>query len=148
MRVGVLHGPNLNMLGRREPDVYGTVTLAEVDVRLADLGDELGVAVDTYQANAEGALVDWIQRTASSVDGYVVNAGGYTHTSVALLDALTGVARPYVEVHLSNLHAREPFRRRSMLAPRAAGVVMGFGPLSYELALRGLVGRLRAGVGG
>jgi 3-dehydroquinate dehydratase II len=143
VRIAVLHGPNLNLLGRREPEVYGTATLADIDDRLARLAGELGVEVGSYQSNVEGELVDWIQRTADSVAGFVVNAGAYTHTSVALLDALVGVGLPYVEVHLSNLSARESFRRESLLAPRAIGIVAGFGADSYLLALRGLVQKLR-----
>jgi 3-dehydroquinate dehydratase-2 len=142
--VAVLHGPNLNLLGRREPEVYGSTTLAEIDARIAAVATELGVDLETFQANGEGALIDFVQGAAERVAGFVVNAGGYTHTSVALLDALVGTGLPFVEVHLSNLHAREPFRQRSLLAPRAAGIVLGFAASGYELALRGLVGRLRA----
>jgi 3-dehydroquinate dehydratase-2 len=138
--VAVLHGPNLNLLGRREPEVYGSTTLAEIDARIAAVATELGVDLETFQANGEGALIDFVQGAAERVAGFV----GYTHTSVALLDALVGTGLPFVEVHLSNLHAREPFRQRSLLAPRAAGIVLGFGASGYELALRGLVGRLRA----
>ena len=144
MIVAVLHGPNLNLLGRREPDVYGRTTLAEIDARVAALAAELGVHLETFQANGEGALIDFVQGAAQRVAGFVVNAGGYTHTSVALLDALVGTGLPFVEVHLSNLHAREPFRQTSLLAPRAAGIVLGFGASGYELALRGLVAHLRA----
>lgn len=147
MRIAILHGPNLNLLGVREPEVYGRVTLAELNARIQSAADELGVEVEVFQANGEGALIDHVQQTASRVDGFIVNAGGYTHTSVALLDALTGVSRPFVEVHLSNLSAREPFRRRSLLAPKASGVVMGFGATGYILALRGLVGILGASRG-
>jgi 3-dehydroquinate dehydratase II len=143
VRIAVLHGPNLNLLGRREPEIYGTTTLAEIDDRITRVGGELGIEVETYQSNIEGELVDWIQRTAEAVAGFVVNAGAYTHTSVALLDALVGVGRPYVEVHLSNLGARESFRRESLLAPRAIGIVAGFGADSYLLGLRGLVQKLR-----
>ena len=141
----MLHGPNLNLLGRREPEVYGHETLEQVDGRLFAAAEELGVVLDTFQANGEGELVERVHDAAPGVDGFVVNAGGYTHTSVALLDALVGVERPFVEVHLSNLHAREAFRQRSLLAPRAAGVVMGFGPESYLLGLLGLVRHLRGG---
>ncbi|MGH7505608.1 MAG: type II 3-dehydroquinate dehydratase [Longimicrobiales bacterium] len=141
MKVAVLHGPNLNLLGRREPGIYGRATLAEIDGRIAELGAELGVEVTTFQSNGEGELIGFVQ--TADVDGFLVNAGGYTHTSVALLDALVGVGRPYVEVHLSNLGAREPFRRTSLLAPRASGIVMGFGADGYLLALRGLVEPLR-----
>ena len=143
MRIAVLHGPNLNLLGRREPEVYGTATLADIDANLGRLAAELGIEVETFQSNVEGDLIDYVHGAAAAVGGFVVNAGGYTHTSVALLDALSGVGRPYVEVHLSNLSAREPFRRTSLLAPRAIGIVMGFGAESYPLALRGLVQALR-----
>jgi 3-dehydroquinate dehydratase II len=143
VRVAVVHGPNLNLLGQREPEVYGRRTLAELDQELVRLGAELGARVECHQANGEGELVDHVQRAAGEVDGFLVNAGAYTHTSIALRDALLGVGRPFVEVHLSNTHAREPFRRRSYLADRAAGVVVGFGPESYFLGLRGLVALLR-----
>jgi len=145
LRVGVLHGPNLNLLGRREPDVYGVATLEQANARLEAVAAELGVELEVFQSNGEGALVDWIQASAERVEGYVVNAGGYTHTSVAILDALLGVGRPYVEVHVTNPQAREPFRHRSLLAPRAVGTVAGFGVESYVLGLRGLVARLRSG---
>ena len=141
MKVAVLHGPNLNLLGGREPEVYGRTTLVEIDARLAELATELDVDLATFQSNGEGALIDWVQGAA--VDGFVVNAGGYSHTSVALLDALVAVGRPFVEVHVSNLSAREPFRRESLLSPRASGVVMGFGVTGYLLGLRGLVEQLR-----
>jgi 3-dehydroquinate dehydratase-2 len=144
VRVAVVHGPNLNLLGSREPETYGRLTLAELNARIREAAAGLGVEIEIHQSNGEGALVDLIQEAAARVDGFVVNAGGYTHTSVALLDALIGVGRPFVEVHLSNLAAREPFRQRSLLAPRARGVVMGFGPDGYELALQGLVRSLRA----
>lgn len=143
MRIAVIQGPNLNLLGRREPEIYGRTTLADVHAELATAAQELGVELETFQSNAEGELLDYIQQAAERVDGYLVNAGGLTHTSVVLLDALLAVDRPFVEVHLSNLHAREPFRRASLLAPRAAGIVMGFGVASYLLGLRGLVHRLR-----
>lgn len=142
MKIAVVHGPNLNLLGRREPAVYGSATLAEIDAALATLAAELGVEVESFQSNGEGALVDYVQGAAERVGGFVVNAGGYTHTSVALRDALVGVARPFVEVHLSNVFAREAFRRRSMLADRALGVVSGFGRDSYLLALRALADHL------
>lgn len=142
MRIGILHGPNLNLLGRREPGIYGGVTLAELDACIEAAARELGVEVDSFQANGEGELVDHIHGLAERVAGFVVNAGAYTHTSVALLDALVAVGRPFVEVHLTNVHARESFRRRSLLAARAVGVVVGFGPESYVLGLRGLVRHL------
>lgn len=143
LKIAVIHGPNLNLLGQREPEVYGTDTLEQIDGRLADLGRELGAAVSCFQSNGEGELVDRIQTLAGETDGFVINAGAYTHTSIALLDALVGAGRPFVEVHLSNLHARESFRRQSLLAPRASGVVVGFGADSYLLGLRGLIARLR-----
>lgn len=142
MKIGVVHGPNLNLLGRREPSVYGRTTLAELDTWLAALGAELGADVEAFQANSEGALVDHIQAAAARVDGFVVNAGAYTHTSIAIRDALIGVALPFVEVHLSNVFAREAFRHRSMLADRALGLISGFGPDSYLLALRALAHHL------
>ncbi len=144
LSIGVLHGPNLNLLGQREPGVYGSATLTEVDERLAALAERLGVRLECFQANGEGALVDWVQSAAPRVVGFLVNAGAYTHTSIALRDALVGVDRPFVEVHLSNVFARERFRHRSLLADRALGVVCGFGAASYHLALRGLVEHLRA----
>jgi 3-dehydroquinate dehydratase-2 len=145
MRIGVLHGPNLNLLGTREPEVYGRATLEEIDQRLRDEGAAAGVEVMTFQSNSEGALIDEIHRLAATVDGFVINAAAYTHTSIALRDALVGVARPFVEVHLSNVYAREPFRHVSLLAPRAVGTIMGFGAESYLLALRALSAHLRAG---
>jgi 3-dehydroquinate dehydratase-2 len=143
VRIAAVHGPNLNLLGAREPEVYGRATLADVSAALAELAAELGAEVESFQSNHEGALVDFVQEAAARVDGFLVNAGAYTHTSIALRDALAGVARPYVEVHLSNVFARERFRRRSFLAEGAVGVVSGFGLESYLLALRGLVGYLR-----
>lgn len=139
MTVEVLHGPNLNLLGTREPEVYGSVKLEQVDARLEELAAELGVQVVAYQSNHEGALIDRVQERAGAVEGFLVNAGGYTHTSVALRDALVGVGRPFVEVHVSNVHGREPFRRNSLLSPVAVGNVSGFGTDSYALGLRGLV---------
>ena len=139
MRIAVLHGPNLNLLGTREPGVYGRTTLAEIDAAPERLGAELGVEVDCFQSNHEGALVDHVQGRGAVVDGFVVNAAAYTHTSVALADALAGVARPYVEVHLSNVFARERFRHRSYIAAGAVGVISGFGADSYLLGLRAVV---------
>lgn len=148
MRIEVLHGPNLNLLGTREPAIYGATTLPEIDAALERLGAELGVEVASYQSNHEGALVDRIQAVAAGAGGFIVNAGGYTHTSVALRDALTGVGRPFVEVHVSNVHGREPFRRESLLAPVALATISGFGADSYALALRGLVRHLQQDNGG
>ena len=143
LTIAIVHGPNLNLLGRREPDVYGRTTLADLDANLKRLAEDLGVVVESFQANGEGDLVDYIQSTAERVAGFVVNAGAYTHTSIAIRDALVGVAVPFVEAHISNIHAREAFRAHSYLSDRAVGVVMGFGPESYALALRGLVTYLR-----
>jgi 3-dehydroquinate dehydratase-2 len=143
VKIAVVHGPNLRLLGRREPEVYGTDTLDEVNRMLAEVAGELGVDLETFQSNHEGELLDFIEDAASRVEGFLINPGAYTHTSVALRDALTGVERPFVECHLSNTASRERFRRHSYLAPVAAGVVLGFGVQSYLLGLRGLVARLR-----
>lgn len=144
MRIAVLNGPNLNLLGIREPALYGTTTLGDVETRLVEVGRELGVEIECAQHNVEGALVDIVHAMRGRVDGAVVNAGAYSHTSLALRDALTGVAVPFVEVHVTNVYAREAERRHSMLAPAAIGVVVGLGTHGYELALRGLVQQLRA----
>lgn len=138
-RVLVLHGPNLNLLGIREPEHYGRTTLAEIDARLVALGAEIGLTVRCLQSNHEGVLVDAVQGgMAQGIAAYLVNAGGLTHTSVALRDALLAAGAPFVEVHLSNVYRREPFRHRSLLSDVAVGVVVGFGAASYELGLRGL----------
>jgi 3-dehydroquinate dehydratase-2 len=144
VNIVVLNGPNLNLLGVREPHVYGRTTLADVEARLADVAAEIGVTVRCVQHNGEGQLVDEVQALAGAADGVVVNAGAYTHTSIALRDALVGVGIPFVEVHVSNVYARESFRHRSMLADAALGVLCGFGTYGYELGLRGLVAALRA----
>jgi len=136
-RILVLHGPNLNLLGKREPGIYGRLTLAEIDARLYALGAELGVTVSTYQHNHEGALVDRIQAAADDgTDFIVINAAAYTHTSVAIRDALSGVAIPCVEVHLSNIHKRESFRHHSYISDIAVGVIAGLGADGYESAVR------------
>jgi 3-dehydroquinate dehydratase-2 len=141
----VLQGPNLNLLGRREPGTYGTATLAEIQAGLDHQAQGLGVALHHFQANGEGALIDRIHLAMEQgLDGILFNPGGYTHTSVALRDALVGVAVPFVEVHLSNVHARESFRHHSLLAPVAVGQVTGFGAFSYTLGLQALVQELRA----
>lgn len=142
MRIAVLNGPSLNLLGTREPAIYGTTTLADIERRLAVVGAELGVHVDCAQHNGEGALIDAIHALRGRADGALINAGAYSHTSLAIRDALTAVALPFVEVHLTNIFAREPERRVSMLAPAARAVICGFGPAGYELALRGLVAAL------
>lgn len=138
----VLNGPNLDLLGTREPEVYGTATLSDIDRMLQGLAAELELEVESFQSNSEGAILDFLESAAARVDGFLVNPGGLTHTSVALRDGLVGVGRPFVEVHLSNTQAREEFRRRSFLSPVAVGVVAGFGAASYLLGLRGLAGHL------
>jgi len=143
VKIAVLHGPNLNLLGRREPEIYGRETLSELDARLAETARGLEVDLVSFQSNSEGALIDEVQRLGPGVDGFVINAGGYSHTSIALCDALVGVGRPFVEVHLSNVMAREPFRHHSRLAGKAIGAIMGFGAESYLFGLRGLVSYLR-----
>ena len=143
MRVLLLNGPNLNLLGLREPGLYGADTLAEIEQRLGAQAAERGVELACFQSNHEGALVDRIHQARGQVDGILINAGALTHTSIALRDALLGVAIPFVELHLSNVHAREAFRHNSYLADKAIGVISGFGPASYELALQGLLARLR-----
>jgi 3-dehydroquinate dehydratase-2 len=143
MQLLVLHGPNLNLLGTREPGLYGSSTLAEIDGALQQQAAGLGVALASFQSNHEGALVDRIHQARGHCDGILINAGAYTHTSVAIRDALLAVEIPFVELHLSNTPAREPFRNHSTLADKAIGVICGFGPTSYRLALDGLVDRLR-----
>ncbi len=138
----VVHGPNLNMLGAREPEVYGTTTLAEIDEGLVALAGELGWAIDTFQSNGEGEIVSRIQEGAERNSGLLINPGAYTHTSVAIRDALIASGLSAVEVHLSNIHRREDFRHRSLLADVAVGQVLGFGAASYLLGLRALAGVL------
>ncbi len=143
MKILVLHGPNLNLLGEREPEVYGRVSLAEIDARLADLAKASGAELDVLQSNHEGVLIDRIQAARDGVDGIIINPGGFTHSSVALRDALIACGRPVVEVHLSNIHAREEFRHKSLIADVAVGQIVGLGPVGYELALRALLERLK-----
>jgi len=140
----VVHGPNLNLLGSREPRLYGRTTLAQIDHGLAARGAELGLAVATFQSNHEGALVDRLQRARGQTAGLIINAGGLTHTSVSLRDAVVALAVPTVEVHLSNIHAREEFRHWSYLAPVCLGQIAGLGAIGYRLALEALAPILKA----
>jgi 3-dehydroquinate dehydratase-2 len=142
VRIAVLNGPNLNLLGLREPDLYGTTTLAQVENQLSVVARDLGVSIECSQVNGEGAMIDIIHGLRGRMEGAVVNFGAYSHTSLALRDALVGVDIPYVEVHVTNVYAREPERHHSMIASAAVGVVVGLGTLGYELALRGLVAKL------
>ena len=144
MRIAVLNGPNLNLLGTREPELYGHETLDDVERRLRKIAAELKVELEFAQSNGEGELIEIVHAMRGRVNGALVNAGAYTHTSLALRDALVGCEVPFVEVHITNIYAREPERRRSMLSDAAIGMVCGLGVLGYELALRGLVSRLAA----
>jgi 3-dehydroquinate dehydratase-2 len=143
MRIAVLNGPNLNLLGQREPEVYGRATLAEIEAMVRDAARGHGADIEWLQTNHEGAMVDAVQRLPGNADGALINAAALTHSSLALRDALLAVRVPFVELHLSNIFAREPERRHSMIADLALGVVTGFGAHSYLLALQALVGRLR-----
>jgi 3-dehydroquinate dehydratase II len=139
----VVHGPNLNLLGTREPEVYGQTTLEEINARLARFAASCDIDLDCFQSNAEAELVERIQRSAmDGTDWIIINPAGLTHTSVVLRDALAAVGLPFVEVHLSNPHAREPFRHRSMVSDLAAGTIAGFGADSYLLALQAVVNRM------
>lgn len=143
MKIAIINGPNLNLLGKREPHIYGHTTLGEIEQSLGAIAKELDVEIDCSQHNGEGDLISAIHSFTETADGIVINAGAYTHTSLAIRDALVGVNLPYVEMHLTNIYAREAHRRRSMLAEDAVAVVCGFGAYGYELALRGLVHTLR-----
>jgi len=139
----VLHGPNLNLLGKREPHIYGSVTLEEINHFLLKEGERLGATVVVFQSNQEGVLVDQIQEALGQYQGIIINAGAYTHTSVAIRDAIAAVKIPTVEVHLSNIYQRESFRHHSYIAPIAIGQISGFGPNSYRLGLQALIDYLR-----
>jgi len=143
-RVMVIHGCNLNLLGKREPEIYGSITLGEINQKIEALAQELDLEVRIVQSNHEGEIIDTIQDAAEWADGIIVNPAGFTTTSIGIHDALRAVGLPAVEVHLSNIHAREEFRRRSVIAPAAVGQLSGFGAESYLLALRGLAARLAA----
>lgn len=134
----VLHGPNLNLIGQREPDIYGSMTLSEIDQELKSSGAEMGLEVRTLQANGEGALIDALHEARGWASGVIFNPGGYTHTSVALRDAVAAIEMPVIEVHLSNVYAREEFRHQSLISPVCAGKIMGFGWRSYMLGLQAL----------
>ena len=147
MKILVIHGPNLNLLGRREPDIYGTVTLEDINNRLTSLAKELGVEVSFFQSNHEGELVQKIQDAMGVYEAIVINPGAYTHTSVALRDAISSTGIPTVETHISNIYRREEFRKHSYISGVATGQITGFGPDSYLLALRAAVGLGKAGAG-
>ncbi len=144
MQIHVIHGPNLNLLGIREQSVYGSVTLDEVNEELRTLGARLGVECTFAQSNIEGEIVELIQSARTTADGFLINPGGYTHTSVAIRDALLGVSIPTVEVHMSNTYAREPFRHKSLIADIVVGRIVGFGAMSYTLGLEALAKTLRS----
>ena len=138
----LINGPNLNLVGKREPSIYGSQTLEDIQEKLLTLANELGANLKFFQSNSEGEMIDCIQKCVGKADGILINAGAYTHTSIALRDALLGVAIPYVEVHLSNIYSREEFRHKSFLSDKALGLVCGFGSISYQLALKGIVSHL------
>ena len=144
MKIGLLNGPNLNLLGTREPAIYGTTTLGDIETAVQRIAASIGVTMVCAQVNGEGQLIDTLHSWRGVVDGVVVNAGAYTHSSLALRDAFSATSLPFVEIHLSNIYAREPERRISVLASAAIGVVCGLGADGYEFALRGLVSALRA----
>ena len=144
MTILVVNGPNLNLLGRREPAVYGAATLADMERAVRERAAELGVEVEFFQSNSEGGLIDHLQARAPQATGVILNGGGYTHTSVALRDCIAALSVPVVEVHISNIHAREEFRRTSLTAPVARGIISGLGPRGYVLALDYLVAEEKA----
>ena len=142
MNLLLINGPNLNLLGKREPSIYGSQSLEDVQKELLNFASQLDSKLQFFQSNSEGEMIDCVQKSVGLIDGILINAGAYTHTSIALRDALLGVETPYVEVHLSNIYAREEFRHKSFLSDKAVGLVCGFGPISYQLALRGIVSYL------
>jgi 3-dehydroquinate dehydratase-2 len=141
-KIIVLNGPNLNLLGQRQPEIYGSDTLSDIEARMQARCQELGLALDFRQSNHEGELVTWVQEARGKYAGLIINAGAYTHTSVALLDALLAVDLPVIEVHLSNLFRREPFRHHSYISSAARGLICGFGARGYLMALDGLIDTL------
>jgi len=143
MKILLINGANLNMLGTREPEKYGAKTLAEIEAEVVERGKALGVEVNTYQSNIEGEIVEKIQQAKGVYDGILINAGGYTHTSVVIRDAISAVQIPTIEIHMTNIHSREEFRHTSLLSGVCRAVVAGFGDKSYVLALEGLVGMLK-----
>lgn len=143
MKLLVINGPNLNMLGIREPEKYGTVSLNDIEKELYAYSFELGIDIETFQSNQEGDIIDKIQKAIGIFDGILINAGGYTHTSVAIRDAISAVGLPCVEVHMTNIHAREEFRHKSLIAPVCIGQISGFGKESYKLSLKALYDYLK-----
>lgn len=143
MKILVINGPNLNMLGTREPEKYGNATLSDVEKELYAYSFELGIDIETFQSNCEGFIVDKIQQALNNFDAILINAGGYTHTSVAIRDAISSVNLPCVEVHMTNIHAREEFRHKSLIAPVCVGQIAGFGKESYKLGLKAIVDCLK-----
>ena len=144
MKLLLINGPNLNLVGKREPSIYGASTLREIQEKLLILASDLGVKLEFFQSNSEGKMIDCIHNSSNTIDGILINAGAYTHTSIALRDALLGVCIPYVEIHLSNIYSREEFRHKSFLSDKALGLVCGFGSDSYQLALQGIVSYLKS----
>ncbi len=144
MQLLLINGPNLNLLGNREPSIYGVDTLEKIELNLQKKAEIEGIKLSCFQSNSEGSLVDRIQESIGKVDAILINAGAYTHTSIALRDALLTAEIPYIELHLSNTYAREEFRQKSLIADRAVGVISGFGPISYELAFDGILNFLKS----
>lgn len=142
MKILIINGPNINLLGTREPEIYGTLTLDKINAELLTFANELGVEIETFQSNIEGEIVDKIQWAKGNCEGIVINPAAYTHTSVAIRDAISAVALPAVEVHISNIHSREEFRKHSFIAPVCIGQIAGFGLDSYKLGLRGLINHI------